>query len=1454
MSPLQHRLRSLREGNLPISALAQRTQQGVERTDPPTMTGNKPNSHKKRAATRHNYKHTLPSEKKRKVTNSTDPLVGQVVTQTQCSPPSSVSASLSTRSSSVSVPSLTAVVSRLFATSPTRTVGSPLADDAAIAEMASGGPLRSLNFGKSELLHKHKKKEKRFVPFKLDGISVYPWLRKSIVTVLKADLKDKSRKPSNPTSVLRTSRSFFETISYSKKTKVAEGHSSRIAAASIPKPIMTTDLKDDLDFDSRKVSDLSKEFDWSSMDRNFSLDSRKLRRYIVEDLMFSKPSEEPLLLLVSPEHPSFETTWLPRYRSQKAGRLPIQFCGRTYLQIDATVLKNSTRCQFIDGMYSQDDVLALLTSRGGAGVGLHFTNCHRSFDLELKFASVIEECDDLQVWGVSFSGRNFLTPLAKLKDDDSREAYFTRYLKELNGDHGQTQLLASNYKLANGTDLNKDTVANDVASTLNPLDACSIEFGNENYTDFVNHVDTVFRKACDGCYGRFVSLTDPIVSQATMKRLSDMFKAQFPVQYATLAKLLNYEAHFERKDRDHLHPFYDRMILYQFMSICRVRSHKAFSWWALVNACMRYGCRAASTLASMDSVFFGHSITQTSVMRKTKTFREITPEYYQRIIDSLAQQAIAQSVFDNAQTGIPQTNQRHGKSSIFLKMTAKMFVEMQYHWEHSDLTGPEVARRVVVRYLDQAIPSPMGMPRYELMTLRPAHFAIEHFDHAIYAPCMSPDFTGKRVAAFVDLVFLTEEMKMQQKFLSRPNAQYSFVNDDALLAYQSTGVMKILQQNRSAGGLYERAHKFQRESVVKWKGRQTPVKLLCCPLSVDDETTTEGCGNVMLSLLEMASIIKVNKKSKKIVSLSEHLDTRWQITYGDGLSQMRVRGYTDTIDSASTNFRDHYEQSTLFSKALDRVVMVPGDLHGGGFHFLGVVYILFYGAFLQPIQYALGWKRIRGSDVSKTYQQSASLALMVLNEVERGLYGRFISDLVVGDNLHIFVDNQNEPKLLAEYLGRQFILWLQKCVEDSTDEVLRMIALFTIITRKYRVFRESVRCGDAIVVEYLYEYFIPLWLMTGKQNYVEIGLSQIEDLYGRVPYHILQVIRENRMLPIHPGKDRDGRDMAHWAMDALMELMQPKYKSMNFPSTLEGWQNHSTNMPLVARCKRFAETEYRRRYGVSSYDEQFLEFVAAGESQDIGNVKTQSKVPRRTKEKIMVSEILTLADVFVETPGRKFTNDTFWKVLKNITSTLVVEKKEDRAKEGRSEGEVILAKVNRELLNNEADKDEVPDEVEDMGDMDLLAWEERLQDEDEDDDGLTEEPDREIDEAAENTGEATRRTTARINVSDKETVVQVGKTKSVLVRKAKMNPLAVTNIIENGQAKIRLLDIPSIRYRSKMRVIRERKTLQQELDHYLASQNGSTKFKSIIESLKESGSSDHRVEYRLMMKQMWIAP
>jgi hypothetical protein len=216
-------------------------------------------------------------------------------------------------------------------------------------------------------------------------------------------------------------------IQYVRKPKVAQGQSTRIAAALMSQSTIEPEAKKALDFNVKKVSKVAKDIDWLSMNRNFSLDSRKLRRYIVEDVMFANPEiHEQLLLLFLIRHPLFGSTWLARYNAQNSGRLPIQFCNDTYLQIEATVVKNSTCRQFIDGMYCQEGVVSLLTSRGGAGVGLHFPNCNFHLDLEFNFASVIEDCDTLQVWGMTFSGRNFLLPLKKLKDNDSREAYFSR--------------------------------------------------------------------------------------------------------------------------------------------------------------------------------------------------------------------------------------------------------------------------------------------------------------------------------------------------------------------------------------------------------------------------------------------------------------------------------------------------------------------------------------------------------------------------------------------------------------------------------------------------------------------------------------------------------------------------------------------------------------------------------------------------------------------------------------------------------------------------------------------------------------------------------------------------------------------------------------------------------------------------------------------------------------------
>jgi hypothetical protein len=138
------------------------------------MTNPKNGSHKKHLPTCHTYNKDTPSVKKHRVPTSQDVVVGGLVSHSQpTSPPNTI---ISNGSSDASVVSLEAIINCLFI-SPSRHTRSPLADDAAVVEMASGGPMHSLNFGKSDLLQKQKNRlAKKVSLFKLNSNLVYPFL------------------------------------------------------------------------------------------------------------------------------------------------------------------------------------------------------------------------------------------------------------------------------------------------------------------------------------------------------------------------------------------------------------------------------------------------------------------------------------------------------------------------------------------------------------------------------------------------------------------------------------------------------------------------------------------------------------------------------------------------------------------------------------------------------------------------------------------------------------------------------------------------------------------------------------------------------------------------------------------------------------------------------------------------------------------------------------------------------------------------------------------------------------------------------------------------------------------------------------------------------------------------------------------------------------------------------
>lgn len=87
------------------------------------------------------------------------------------------------------------------------------------------------------------------------------------------------------------------------------------------------------------------------------------------------------------------------------------------------------------------------------------------------------------------------------------------------------------------------------------------------------------------------------------------------------------------------------------------------------------------------------------------------------------------------------------------------------------------------------------------------------------------------------------------------------------------------------------------------------------------------------------------------------------------------------------------------------------------------------------------------------------------------------------------------------------------------------------------MFKEATTVGDSLMVETIYNEYLPVLVHLSKSTYYNIIPDQIDEFYGRIPYYLLQWIRENRLQKLYHGKYRKGKDVAHWEIDRLMELI-----------------------------------------------------------------------------------------------------------------------------------------------------------------------------------------------------------------------------------------------------------------------------------------------------------------------------
>ena len=1210
-----------------------------------------------------------------------------------------------------------------------------------------------------------------------------------------------------------------------------------------------------------------------------------VRRLLIEDIM-TLPANlaKPFVLCFNESAPNFQT--LHNAMSQQSSRLPMLFFeAHRFFQIRVTVDLNGRVGNMVDGVLSRPDFLHLMFGNGNEQISfLLYPNdplCRSAPVTACSFTFLwrdfFEHKLSLLLFGNVPFRRQFYEALHNLSAFDSRITLFRQLADEVRFDCSLSFELCHAYERVI-TQSAKGNGKSDAGSFKSLLDK---GLTGDALTELELEVNTTICAEVLLCYGSFCSWTDSVLPDAVLDRLVQRAFDLVPHLINVIMYMLGTLQQENVKRKRHLLVYYRRTAFFELMALARLRNRQRFIWWSVINTAIYYQADAQSLVSNVTKLF-GITCTFCTLMEKTLPMTE-EASFRLRVLEALNDEVVDVSfapaagvddptpvrqrfkfvimVFDNTQKNYPLKWQRGGRTSYFLKLTSRMFWKVtQGPWK--TLVVPQ--QHVPLTYVEQVIPSAFGMPPWEVFDISTHLTDLLVSPHQLELPpnLLSPpatiDFTGKRVCAHEQLVFYAASCRSLYRHLSLAKEKaYEFRPSVMSSSPTVALVSERLSKCRGVGGLLRTSPSFQQRMVSVYRPSTPKLELLVLPVLKFDETTRLGMANVVVQLLKDACLLVASGNPDSAMPdwvVPADIHERYLLVAGDGLSHERWRSYKKELldlQEKGMKYAQHYLVCSEVIKALERCILVPGDLHASLFHTLGPIYTVFYGAFIQPFQIALGWKHIDWQKVERTYQQSSILALSILVRVEVRLMESFVNSLDETEVTGLCTRHDDGAFLIA-FLVTGFEKWIVSKLENTTDKWFRLVLNFFVQSRDYRTVRESIRNGDTVMLEVLHQRFTYIWCAVKKPKCFENGLATTEELYAAVPFWVLQIIRDNRTARLYDGKDLySGRPTAHRAMDECMEIVQHKYKCMNFPGNEDSFYRHSFNMSFAHKAGTFGYHQYSYRYDVESVDD-----YNSGQSKgdcdksDQGRKKKATVVPKRTMEKKLIDEILTLSGVMVEEAARELDPNRLWKVLPETTTVLVLDKRgstsdtlenDDENEEGLANSGIAsdLEELRIRVRATRPDNIGRVEASESMDHVDKVALSTAMIDD------AADVVDAEVDEQglADDSGPGSNETEtveAGIEETATEEEVMVGKN-SRKVKKVALSPLSTVDLHEMGRAKMMSMDLPARRYRRKMREERERKALHQNLFEFM---NGLTSETGMLMNELEDGSKSTELRSR----------
>ena len=109
---------------------------------------------------------------------------------------------------------------------------------------------------------------------------------------------------------------------------------------------------------------------------------------------------------------------------------------------------------------------------------------------------------------------------------------------------------------------------------------------------------------------------------------------------------------------------------------------------------------------------------------------------------------------------------------------------------------------------------------------------------------------------------------------------------------------------------------------------------------------------------------------------------------------------------------------------------------------------------------------------------------MICDELDRNLILEFFNTLSEENKLAIA--SRMSSSELALFIAEKYLNWLDEKRSSTTDEYFRMGTNYVYVISLYRLFKKALRAGDAIMIEWLYQQFLGIFLITKKNHYVEM--------------------------------------------------------------------------------------------------------------------------------------------------------------------------------------------------------------------------------------------------------------------------------------------------------------------------------------------------------------------------------